>query len=317
MNIALPGRQFNPIARFAMILLLGILVMIFSSCGNSSSSQNGPLPAKSDNKMQRMIDKRKQLAELSIITESEYSRTELLHDFSYDSNGRIMSFTYSKEYPAADGSMIKSEERKKFEYVGDSIIISQNDMPTFYCVIKDGLASEIGEIKTTANIYKEILRMDFYPNIQNFVYENNRLKSFNSDWASPSKCILTWEGDNVINTSRFGGPNQEEVYSHDDFYYDNQANRSPWNDFTGMGLIPSPYESISLRNDVFYALAASGFFGDVFSTNMIKSVEHYPEGLKFADFQYEYDSDGYLSKKTMNVDCPNNKFTLEFSYIWE
>jgi len=214
---------------------------------------------------------------LILIKEKNY----IVSDFSYDNQNRVTSYVVNN-----------NGETKKytFNYSGSIIIISV-----------DGDTAGIYNIKNALIENADYGESEYY----SFNYSSKRLSTITYQYSidEPEIFYFDWLNNNLqqIDTADGGKRNYFE--------------------YTSIPCI-TPIIYYTARRDTPYCLLfnyelilySHGYFGDSLTAYLVKcSTDKY--GV--CEFDYQLDSDGYVTKMTVKSNTDNYSDTDEIEYVWE
>ena len=196
----------------------------------------------------------------------------------YDSKNRVISFTLNEDHETYNYT---------YDYASDITIKTDGEVNSKY-ILKNGLIEKADYGEREYYIFK---------------YSNNRLSSYTSEYDNldPFKYTFDWVNANV---ECFYG--EDSSYESEEYEYASAKCITPIIYFTQ--LTQTPYNQFE-SEELF--LFSQGYFGDSLTANLIKTTY----GNNDAEFEYQLDNDGYVTKMTVRSKYAYSSQTVNIS--WE
>lgn len=269
------------IFKFLTIASIGLISLGFTSCSDDDD-------APAENKPEELTVK-KRLKSMTYVVEDNRTPgnptayTTRLSDFTYDGDGKILSYKESRESKSPiDGTPMVNTETMTYNYSNNKI----NDY-----VLSDGLICTYDD-----GFFK-----------YSYTYDNNHLTRYYNPTVASSAYTFDWEAG--VKRILCKGNHQTEDMTYT--YIDKICPSS----MVYYGFAYLPYYDC----DIDPILADAGYFGEKMYPKLIGeySLQHSDGRIWGSVFAYEFDNDGYVTSMTVVGTGERVGRDCKYTYVWE
>ena len=274
--------------KFLTIASIGLISLGLTSCSDDDD-------APAENQPEELTVK-KRLKSMTIISNyvnwipieaGKVTCTTLLSDFTYDRDGKILSYNESNKLESADDDTTTDTFSQTISYN-----YSDNKINDY--VLANGLINSIDNSYFTYS----------------YTYDNNRLTRYYQSSLGGSTSTFEWETGVKRILYKENGSNSME---HDIAY--TYINKTCPSAMIYYNVEYSPYD----EGNIDPMLADAGYYGEKLTTKLLSEYSFKENNVRVcgSTFSYEFDNDGYVTSMTVIGTGTRAGQDYKYTYVWE